>query len=94
MAEKFDILQTMLHGFDYSGFLTIRHKALADAVNYVLGAKDSKKGFADTALALSEAKAVRKEVAALAARHRCARDLLLCRSASMACGLLCSLWRF
>ena len=76
MAEKFDLLQTMLHGFDYSGFLTIGHKALTGAVNHVLGAKDGKKGFADTALALSEAKAVRKEVAALAARHRCARYLL------------------
>ena len=89
MAEKFGILQTMLHGFDYSGFLTIGHKALTGAVNHVLGAKDGKKGFADTALALSEAKAVRKEVAALAARHGCAQDLLLGRSASMACGLLC-----
>ena len=89
MAENFGILQTMLHGFDYSGFLTIGHKALTGAVNHVLGAKDGKKGFADTALALSEAKAVRKEVAALAARHGCAQDLLLGRSASMACGLLC-----
>ena len=53
---------------------------------HLLGAKDGEKRFADTALALSkafslrctlnEAKAERKEVAALAARHRCARDLL------------------
>jgi hypothetical protein len=99
MAEKLDILQTMLHGFDYSGFLTIGLKALAGAVNHVLGAKDGKKRFADTALALSkafslcctlsEAKAVREEVAALAARHGCAQDLLVFRLASIDCGLLC-----
>ena len=73
LAEKLDILQTMLHGFDYSGFLTGGHKALAGAANHVLSAKDGKKRFADTALALSkafslcctldEAKAVREEVA-------------------------------
>ena len=73
LAEKLDILQTMLHGFDYSGFLTGGHKALAGAANHVLGAKDGKKRFADTALSLSkafslcctldEAKAVREEVA-------------------------------
>ena len=73
LLEKLDILQTMLHGFDYSGFLTGGHKALAGAANHVLGIKDGKKRFADTALALSkafslcctldEAKAVREEVA-------------------------------
>jgi type I restriction enzyme, R subunit len=73
LAEKLDILQTMLHGFDYSGFLSGGHKALAGAANHVLGIQDGKKRFADTALALSkafslcctldEAKAVREEVA-------------------------------
>ena len=73
LAEKLDILQTMLHGFDYSGFLTGGRKALAGAANHVLGIKDGKKRFADTALSLSkafslcctldEAKAVREEVA-------------------------------
>nr|WP_181375947.1 type I restriction endonuclease subunit R [Polaromonas sp. H8N]AWD72301.1 type I site-specific restriction-modification system subunit R [Polaromonas sp. H8N] len=73
LAEKLDILQTMLHGFDYSGFLTGGHKALAGAANHVLGIQDGKKRFADTALSLSkafslcctldEAKAVREEVA-------------------------------
>jgi type I restriction enzyme R subunit len=73
LAEKLDILQTMLHGFDYSGFLTGGHKALAGAANHVLGIKDGKKRFADTALQMSkafslcctldEAKAVREEVA-------------------------------
>jgi type I restriction enzyme, R subunit len=73
LAEKLDVLQTMLHGFDYSGFLSGGHKTLAGAANHVLGIKEGKKRFADTALAmtqaftlcctLAEAKAVREEVA-------------------------------
>lgn len=73
LAEKLDILRAMLHGFDYSDFLTAGHKALAGAANHVLGIKDGKKRFADTALAMSqaftlcctldEAKAAREEVA-------------------------------
>ena len=78
LAEKLDVLRAMLHGFDYSGFLTGGHKTLAGAANHVLGlqngkVRDGKKRFADTALAMSkaftlcctldEAKAVREEVA-------------------------------
>jgi type I restriction enzyme R subunit len=73
LAEKLDILRGMLHGFDYSNFLTAGHKTLAGAANHVLGLKDGKKRFADTAVALSkaftlcctldEAKSVREEVA-------------------------------
>jgi type I restriction enzyme R subunit len=73
LAEKLDILRGMLHGFDYSNFMSVGHKALAGAANHVLGLKDGKKRFADTAVALSkaftlcctldEAKAVREEVA-------------------------------
>ncbi|TXI81790.1 MAG: HsdR family type I site-specific deoxyribonuclease, partial [Flavobacteriales bacterium] len=73
LAEKLDILRGMLHGFDYSDFLTAGHKRLAGAANHVLGQKDGKQRFADTALAMSkaftlcctldEAKAVREEVA-------------------------------
>ena len=78
MLEKLDVLQAMLHGFDYSGFLTGGHKTLAGAANHVLGLKsdkerDGKKRFADHALAMSqafslcctldEAKAHRNEVA-------------------------------
>jgi type I restriction enzyme R subunit len=73
LAEKLDVLRGMLHGFDYSNFMTAGHKALAGAANHVLGLKDGKKRFADTAVALSEAftlcctlddaKAVREEVA-------------------------------
>jgi hypothetical protein len=63
---------------------------------HLLGAKDGKKRFADTALALSkalslcctlnEAKAVREEVAALAARHRCAHDRLICHQPAWTAG--------
>lgn len=73
LEEKLDVLRGMLHGYDYSGFLTGGHKCLAGAANHVLGLKDGKKRFADTALAMSkaftlcctldEAKLVREEVA-------------------------------
>lgn len=73
LEEKLDILRGMLHGYDYSGFLTSGHKCLAGAANHVLGLEDGKKRFADTALAMSkaftlcctldEAKVVREEVA-------------------------------
>jgi type I restriction enzyme R subunit len=73
LAEKLDALRGMLHGYDYSGFLTGGHKTLAGAASFVLGIKDGKKRFADVALAMSkaftlcctldEAKAVREEVA-------------------------------
>lgn len=63
----------MLHGFDYTDFLTAGHKRLAGAANHILGLEDGKKRFADAALAMSkaftlcctldEAKAVREEVA-------------------------------
>jgi type I restriction enzyme R subunit len=75
LIEKMDVLRGMLYGFDYSNFLTAGHKALAGAANHVLGIKDGKKRFADTALAMSKAftlcctldaaKEVREEVAFL-----------------------------
>jgi len=64
LAEKLDVLRALLHGFDYSGFLTGGHKTLAGAANHVLGIKteggqnvrsDGKRRFADTALAMSKA---------------------------------------
>jgi type I restriction enzyme R subunit len=77
LEEKLDILRGLLHGYDYRDFLTAGHKRLAGAANHVLGQKDGKKRFADTALAMSkaftlcctldEAKAVREEVAFLQA---------------------------
>ncbi|MDC8773354.1 type I restriction endonuclease subunit R [Paucibacter sp. hw8] len=78
LAEKLDVLRALLHGYDYSNFLTGGHKTLAGAANHVLGLKsegkrDGKQRFADAALAMSkafslcctldEAKAVREEVA-------------------------------
>jgi type I restriction enzyme R subunit len=73
LEEKLDILRAMLHGFDWSNFLTAGHKTLAGAADHVLGLEDGKKRFADTAVAmtkafslcctLDEAKAVRDEVA-------------------------------
>ncbi|MDI4633482.1 type I restriction endonuclease subunit R [Pelomonas sp. V22] len=82
LAEKLDVLRAMLHGYDWSGFLTGGHKTLAGAANHVLALRsevnrDGKKRFADAALAMSkaftlcctldEAKAVREEVAFLQA---------------------------
>ena len=77
LAEKIDILRALLHPFDYSGFLTGGHNTLAKTANHVLGIKEGKKRFCDTALAMSkaftlcctldEAKAVREEVAFLQA---------------------------
>jgi type I restriction enzyme R subunit len=64
LAEKLDVLRALLHGFDYSGFLTGGHKTLAGAANHVLGLKteggpnvrgEGKRRFADTALAMSKA---------------------------------------
>lgn len=73
LDENLDILRAMLHEIDYSGFLTGGHGMLAKTANHVLGIKDGKKRFGDTALAMSkafslcctldEAKAVRDEVA-------------------------------
>ncbi|WP_332876173.1 type I restriction endonuclease subunit R [Massilia sp. S19_KUP03_FR1] len=73
LEEKLDVLRAMLHQIDYSDFLTGGHGMLAKAANHVLGLKDGKKRFGDTALAMSkaftlcctldEAKAVRDEVA-------------------------------
>ena len=73
LEEKLDVLRGILHGCDYSHFLTSGHSLLAKVANHVLGVSDGKKRFADTALAMSkafslcctldEAKAVREEVA-------------------------------
>lgn len=73
LEEKLDVLRGILHGCDYSNFLTSGHSLLAKVANHVLGVSDGKKRFADTALAVSkafslcctlnEAKAVREEVA-------------------------------
>ncbi len=73
LEEKLDILRSMLHEFDYSGFRTGGHGILAKAANHVLGLQDGKKRFCDVTLSMSkaftlcctldEAKAIRDEVA-------------------------------
>lgn len=73
MAEHLDIVRALLHGYDYSDFLTASHQRLAGAANHVLGVENGKKRFSDNVLAMSkafslcctlnEAKAVREEVA-------------------------------
>ncbi|WP_027996449.1 type I restriction endonuclease subunit R [Simplicispira psychrophila] len=63
LLEKMDVLRTLLHGHDWSGFLTGGHKALAGAANHVLGiraehkdsSQDGKRRFADAALAMGKA---------------------------------------
>lgn len=73
LEEKLELLRAMLHGFNYSDFLTGGHKLLAGAANHVLNDREGKKRWADHALAMSkafslcctldEAKVVREEVA-------------------------------
>ena len=78
LMEKLHVLQSMLHGCDYSDFLTGGTQVLARAANHILGLReeggqDGKRRFANTTLAmaqafslcctLDEAKAVREEVA-------------------------------
>ncbi|MBF0611731.1 MAG: type I restriction endonuclease subunit R [Magnetococcales bacterium] len=77
LLEKLEIIHGMLHGYDYSDFLTTGLKRLAGAANHILGQKDGKRRFCDETLAMSkaftlcctldEAKAVREEVAFLQA---------------------------
>ncbi|MFM2060089.1 MAG: hypothetical protein RLY71_4474, partial [Pseudomonadota bacterium] len=70
LLEKLDVLQALLHGFDYSGFRTGGHRTLAGAANHILGLdrgvsgvkaagqerpRDGKQRFADATLALSKA---------------------------------------
>ncbi len=63
LLEKLDVLRSLLHGYDWSGFLTGGHKALAGAANHVLGIRsankdspqDGKRRFADTAVAMGQA---------------------------------------
>ena len=43
LAEKMDMLRALLHGLNYSGFLSGGQKKLAGAANHVLGIKDGKK---------------------------------------------------
>ena len=66
LFEKMDVLRSLLHGYDWSGFLTGGHKALAGAANHVLGIRplrsapkdsqqDGKRRFADATVAMGQA---------------------------------------
>jgi type I restriction enzyme R subunit len=63
MLDKLDVLQALLHGYDWSNFRTGGYKSLAGAGDHVLGLppsrpggeRDGKKRFADNALALGQA---------------------------------------
>ncbi len=63
LLEKMDALRALLHGYDYSGFLTGGYKSLGGAADHVLGIpaatkdgkRDGKRRFADMALAMSKA---------------------------------------
>ncbi|BBL76257.1 type I restriction endonuclease subunit R [Methylomagnum ishizawai] len=55
VIEKIDVARGMLHGIDYSAFLTEALKLLPIAANHVLGLEDGKKRFSDCVLALSKA---------------------------------------
>lgn len=52
---KLDVCQSIMHGFDYSGFEKNALKLLAGAMNHVLKGKDGKKRFDRAVLALSKA---------------------------------------
>ncbi|MCP3429724.1 type I restriction endonuclease subunit R [Opacimonas viscosa] len=52
---KLDVCQSIMHGFDYSGFEKNALKLLAGAMNHVFKGKDGKKRFDRAVLALSKA---------------------------------------
>ncbi len=63
LLEKMDVLRSLLHGYDWSGFLTGGYKTIGGAANHVLGIRperkdsqqDGKRRFADAALAMGQA---------------------------------------
>jgi len=77
LLEKLDVVQGMLHGFDYHAYETKALNLLPGAMNHILGLKDGKKRFLDAMAAinkaftlcgtLDEAKDLKKEIAFLSA---------------------------
>lgn len=77
LLEKLDIVRSMAHGLDYSGFETNALPLLLPTANHILGLKDGKQRFLDAMLAMSkafslcstldEAAALRTEIAFFAA---------------------------
>ncbi len=55
LLEKMDVLQAMLHGFDYRAFRTQAWQLLPGVANHILGIEDGKKRYADVVLAASKA---------------------------------------
>lgn len=77
LLEKLDIVRSMAHGLDYSGFETNALPLLLPTANHILGLKDGKQRFLDAMPAMSkafslcstldEAAALRTEIAFFAA---------------------------
>lgn len=55
LQEKLDIVQGMMHGFDYSAFETKPLELLAPAANHILGLDNGKKRFLDVMASVSKA---------------------------------------
>ena len=59
LQEKFEVVQALLHGFDYSGYFTTsataRVQALAGGANHVCAVPDGKKRYLDAVAALNKA---------------------------------------
>ena len=55
LQEQMDVLHSMLHGIDYSGFRTNAWMLLPTVADHILGLEDGKKRFADAVLAASKA---------------------------------------
>ena len=63
LLEKMDVLRTLLHGYDWSGFLTGGYRPLRGAADHVFGIRpehkdsqqDGKRRFADAAVAMGQA---------------------------------------
>jgi len=59
MMEKYEVVRDMLHGFDYSAILTAeaahRMRAVAQAMEFILGLDDGKKRYLAAVTALSKA---------------------------------------
>ena len=59
MKEKYEVVQGILHGFDYRSLLhadtTARMQGIADAMEFILGQEDGKKRYLQAVAALSKA---------------------------------------
>jgi len=59
MKEKYEVVQGILHGFDYRALLSVdtatRMQGIADAMEFILGQEDGKKRYLQAVAALSKA---------------------------------------